>query len=55
MDSSAHGKISGYASSMPESVKKTQLKTTSFRKDYGYKSTVLKYFCEWSHLKRIRL
>ena len=52
VDSSALGKISGYASIMPESIKKTQLKTISFRKDLGYKSIVLKNFRKCSYLKR---
>jgi NAD/NADP transhydrogenase alpha subunit len=34
-DSSAHGNILGYANSMPERIKKTQLKTISFRKASG--------------------
>jgi len=35
VDSSAQGNSLGYANSMPERIKKTQLKTTSFRKASG--------------------
>ena len=35
VDSSAQGNNLGYANSMPERIKKKQLKTTSFRKVFG--------------------